>query len=361
MGISLFPRKGVSMKITKSDFGLTGAGESAHIYHLENASGAYVEITDFGARLVRLAVPDRNGHLTDVCLGFDTISSYEKDTASLGAVCGRVANRIKNGRFSLHGKNYQLAVNNGPNHLHGGIVGYGSRLWAAETTENRLVLTMHSADGDEGYPGNLTLTVTYGWSEDNELSILYEAFTDAETLLNVTNHGYFNLNGEGNGDILSHELFIDADAVTELDDSQIPTGTLLPVEDTPFDFRTMHTIGKLIDSEHEQYQKFGTYDHNFVINGDGFREAAVLQSRESGIRMTCFTDQPGLQLYMASQPVGLPGKGGKTYERRTSVCLETQHFPDAVNHDHFPSTVLLPGEMFRTKTVYHFSTFPTQG
>lgn len=345
------------MKITKSDFGLTNKGECAHKYHLENAGGAYVEITDFGARLVKLAVPDRNGSLTDVCLGFDSVESYEKDTASLGAVCGRVANRIRNGRFCLHGRTYQLAVNNGPNHLHGGIVGYGSRLWKAEMTNNRLVLSLNSADGDEGYPGSLTLTVTYGWSEDNELSILYEASADAETPLNVTNHGYFNLNGEGRGDILSHELFIDADTITELDDSQIPTGTFLPVEDTPFDFRTMHAIGRLMDSEHEQYRKFGTYDHNFVINGDGFREAAVLQSRESGIRMTCFTDQPGLQLYVAGQAIGLPGKDGKIYERRTSVCLETQHFPDAVNHDHFPSVILHPGEPFCSKTVYHFSTF----
>ncbi len=345
------------MKISKSDFGVTNTGENIQIYHLENTSGSYVEIIDFGCRLVKIVVPDREGHLTDVCLGLDTIADYEKDHASLGAVIGRVANRIKDGRFSLNGKNYQLAINNGTNHLHGGLIGYASKPWDAKVKDDKLILTMNSADGEEGYPGNLTLTVTYGWSEDNELSILYEASTDEDTPLNVTNHGYFNLNGEGNGDILSHELFIDADTITELDDSQAPTGKILSVDGTPFDFRNMHTIGKLMDSDHEQYKKFGTYDHNFIINGTGLREAAVLQSKESGIRMTCFTDQPGLQLYVANEPIPLPGKGGKRYEPHTSVCLETQHFPDSVNHDSFPTVVLHPGEAFRSKTLYHFSTF----
>lgn len=345
------------MKISKSDFGITNNGESIHIYHLENTSGAYVEIIDFGCRLVKIVVPDRQGNMTDVCLGLDTIDGYEKDNASLGAVVGRVANRIKDGRFSLNDKDYQLAINNGSNHLHGGIIGYASKPWEATVKDDKLVLTMNSADGEEGYPGNLVLSVTYGWSEDNELSILYEASTDADTLLNVTNHGYFNLNGEGSNDILSHELFIDADEITELDDTQAPTGNILSVEGTPFDFRTMHTIGKFLNSDHGQLKKFGTYDHNFIINGTGLREAAVLQSKDTGIRMTCFTDQPGVQLYVANQPFDLPGKAGKTYDKFTSVCLETQHFPDAINHDNFPSIVLKPEEPFRSKTLYHFSTF----
>lgn len=345
------------MKISKSDFGTTNTGENIHIYHLENASGAYVEIIDYGCRLVKIVVPDREGHFKDVCLGMDTIDGYEKDNASLGAVVGRVANRIKDGHFSLNGKEYQLAVNNGTNHLHGGNIGYGSKLWDSKIKDDKLVLTMESADGEEGYPGNLTLTVTYGWTEDNELSILYEASSDQDTLLNVTNHGYFNLNGEGCGDILAHELFIDADEITELDDSQAPTGSFIPVDGTPFDFRTLHPIGKLMNSECEQFKKFGTYDHNFVINGTGLREAAVLQSKESGIRMTCFTDQPGMQLYVANQAMELPGKDEKSYERRTSVCLETQHFPDAINHDNFPSIILHPNEPFRSKTLYHFSIF----
>lgn len=345
------------MKISRTDFGTTNTGENISIYHLENNSGAYVEIINFGCRLVKIVVPDRSGNMTDICLGFDSIDGYEQDNASLGAIVGRVANRIKDGHFSLNGKEYQLAVNNGTNHLHGGLIGYGSKPWEAKIKDDRLILTMHSVDGEEGYPGNLTLSVTYGWSDDNELSILYEASSDADTLFNATSHGYFNLNGAGSTDVLSHELFIDADVITELDDTQAPTGRLIPVDGTPFDFRTMHTIGKLMHSEHEQFQKFGTYDHNFVINGMGLREAAVLQSKESGIRMTCFTDQPGLQLYVANQEMALPGKDGMRYGSHTSVCLETQHFPDAINHENFPSIVLTPDEPFRSKTLYHFSTF----
>lgn len=345
------------MKISRTDFGTTNTGENISIYHLENNSGAYVEIINFGCRLVKIVVPDRSGNMTDICLGFDSIDGYEQDNASLGAIVGRVANRIKDGHFFLNGKEYQLAVNNGTNHLHGGLIGYGSKPWEAKIKDERLILTMHSVDGDEGYPGNLTLSVTYGWSDDNELSILYEASADADTLFNATSHGYFNLNGAGSTDVLSHELFIDADVITELDDTQAPTGRLIPVDGTPFDFRTMHTIGKLMHSEHEQFQKFGTYDHNFVINGMGLREAAVLQSKDSGIRMTCFTDQPGLQLYVANQEMALPGKDGMRYGSHTSVCLETQHFPDAINHENFPSIVLTPDEPFRSKTLYHFSTF----
>lgn len=345
------------MKITKSDFGTTASGENIHSFHLENASGAYVEILDFGCRLANIVVPDRNGNMTDICLGLATADDYKADSVSLGAVVGRVANRIKDGKFSLNGKDYSLAVNCGSNHLHGGLVGYDSKIWNSEIKDNRLVLTLHSADGEEGYPGNLTLSVTYGWTEDNELSIVYEAVTDQDTLLNVTNHAYFNLNGEGNGDVLSHELFIDADSITALDDSQAPTGEFVSVEGTPFDFRTIHTISKLMSLEHEQFTKFGSYDHNFVINGTGLREAAVLQSKESGIRMTCFTDQPGLQLYVPKQTVSKSGKNGSSYEKNSSVCLETQHFPDAINHDNFPSIVLKPGENFYSKTLYHFSTF----
>ena len=345
------------MRISKTAFGTTGNGENIFIYHMENASGAYVEVMNFGCRIVKIAVPDREGLLTDVCLGYDTLDSYERDTAYLGAICGRFANRIKDGRFTLNGKTYQLARNNGTNHLHGGLVGYSARVWEVSEQDDKLVFTIHSADGEEQYPGNVVLSVTYGWSEDNELSILYEASTDADTILNVTSHGYFNLNGEGTDDILSHELFIDADRITELDDSQIPTGNFLPVDGTPFDFRTMHAVGQSIDSDFEQLRKFGTYDHNFVINGTGFREAAVLQSKKTGIRMTCFTDQPGMQLYVANQALTLSGKAGKTYEKHTSICLETQHYPDSANHDNFPGVVLTPDEPFRSKTLYHFSTF----
>lgn len=348
---------GYFMKITKTNFGATNAGENVNLYHMENNSGAYVEIIDFGCRVVKIVVPDKSGNMTDVCLGYDSLGEYTTDEGSLGAVVGRVANRIKDGHFCLNGKDYQLAINNGSNHLHGGIHGFGLRVWDSKIKDDKLILTYHAKDGEEGYPGNLTLTVTYGWTEDNELSILYLADTDADTLLNVTNHAYFNLNGEGNGDVLSHELFIDADEITEFDSTQAPTGKFLTVTGTPFDFRTIHSIGKFVDSDYEQFRKFGTYDHNFVINGTGLREAAILQSKESGIRLTCFTDQPGMQLYVPGKGIEMTGKNGNSYVQNSAVCLETQHYPDSINHDNFPSIVLHAGESFRSKTLYHFSTF----
>ena len=345
------------MKVIISDFGKTSTGEAISLYHLENASGAYVEIADFGARLIKLAVPNKNGILTDVIQGLPSGELYENEFSYYGAICGRYANRIKDGRFTLNGIDYQLAINNRFNHLHGGNIGYSHRMWHAQLKNDKLIMTIESPDGDENYPGNLTLTVTYGWSEDNELSILYEASCDKDTIVNFTSHGYFNLNGEGASTVLNHELFIDADAITEVDDTQAPTGVLLPVEGTPFDFRTLHTIGKFIDSDYPQLAKFGTYDHNFAINGEGLREAAILQSKENGIRMTCFTDQPGLQIYVAPYESHLVGKYGAKYPAWGSICMETQHYPDSINHENFPNVILKAGESFRSKTVYHFSTF----
>lgn len=345
------------MKITKSEFGTTSTGEIVNLYHMENNSGAYIEIIDFGARIHKLAVPNRDGELTDVSLNVATMADYEAERSYYGSVCGRVANRICNGRFTLNNTEYQLATNNGPNHLHGGLLGYSHKVWKSTVKDDKLILTMVSPDGEENYPGNLTLTVTYSWSEDNEIGILYEAVCDQDTILNVTNHTYFNLNGEGSSTVLNHELFIDADTITPVNSHLIPTGEFLPVEDTPFDFRTLHTIGKFIDSDYPQLRNCGTYDHNFVVNGTGLREAAVLQSKESGIRVTCFTDQPGIQIYVASQESDFTGKYGEHYPRFASVCLETQHFPDSINHENFPSVVLKAEEPFRSKTLYHFSNF----
>ena len=343
------------MKIVKSDFGTTSTGEATSLFHFENANGAYMEVLDFGARIYKIVVPDKDGNLIDVCQGLTSIEDYEVERSYYGAVCGRVANRIKEGRFTLNGVDYELAVNNAPNHLHGGVIGFSHKVWSTAIADDKLVLTMESPAGEENYPGNLTLTVTYSWSEDNEIGILYEASSDTDTLLNVTNHTYFNLNGEGTESILNHELFIDADAITPVDENLIPTGELLPVEGTPFDFRTIHTIGKFIDSDHPQIAPLGTYDHNFVINGSGLREAAILQSKQSGIRVTCFTDQPGIQIYVAAGKSDYVGKFGDYYPRQTSVCLETQHFPDSINKENFPSVVLKAGETFRSKTLYHFS------
>lgn len=343
------------MKITKSEFGVTSSGETVNLFHMENNSGAYVDILDFGARIHKLVVPNHDGELTDVCLSVATMADYEADRAYYGAICGRVANRICKGKFTLNGVDYQLAINNNPNHLHGGLIGYSHKIWKSVIKDDKLILTMESPDGEENYPGNLTLSVTYSWSEDNEIGILYEATCDQDTLINVTNHAYFNLNGEGDTSILNHELFIDADTITPSDLTLIPTGELLPVEGTPFDFRTIHEIGQFIDSDYPVLANCGTYDHNFVINGTGLREAAVLQSKDSGIRVTCFTDQPGIQIYVASQESASVGKYGKHYPSFASVCLETQHFPDSINHENFPSIVLKAGEAFRSKTLYHFS------
>ena len=343
------------MKTTKTAFGTTPENQTVSLFRLENASGAYVEIMDYGCRIMSICVPDKKGNLTDVALGLEDLDTYLKDDASLGAIVGRFANRIANGRFSLNGKDYQLAINNGPNHLHGGPTGYGQRVWDGRFSDNKLIFTRTSPAGEEGYPGTLNLTITYGWSGDNELSISYEATTDADTILNLTNHAYFNLNGHGSGTVLNHELRIDADSITELNKDQVPTGNYIPVDGTPFDFRELKEIGKDIEAENEQLKIGGTYDHNFVLNGTGLREAAVLQSKESGIRMTCFTDQPGLQLYSACYTLHQKGKGGIDYAPFSSVCLETQHFPNGINIDHFPSVVLKAGETFKSQTMYHFS------
>ena len=267
------------MKTTKTAFGTTPENQTVSLFRLENASGAYVEIMDYGCRIMSICVPDKKGNLTDVALGLEDLDTYLKDDASLGAIVGRFANRIANGRFSLNGKDYQLAINNGPNHLHGGPTGYGQRVWDGRFSDNKLIFTRTSPAGEEGYPGTLNLTITYGWSEDNELSISYEATTDADTILNLTNHAYFNLNGHGSGTVLNHELRIDADSITELNKDQVPTGNYIPVDGTPFDFRELKEIGKDIEAENEQLKIGGTYDHNFVLNGTGLREAAVQRKR----------------------------------------------------------------------------------
>lgn len=327
------------MKISTSNFGTISSGECATLFHIENSSGAYVEITNFGARIVKIVVPSKTGEMINTCLTLSSAKDYEDDTTNLGAVCGRVAGRIKKGHFTLDGKEYQLALNEGRNHLHGGPSGYANKMWSAQIKNEALVLTMKSLDGDEFYPGNLTLQVTYAWSENNELSITYEAVCDQNTLLNITNHTYFTLNEEGS--VLQQELFIDADTITEIDDEKIPTGVLLSVDNTPFDFRTPHAVANYLSTNYPRHRQANTYGVNYVLNGDGFRKVASLQSRDSGIRMVCYTDQPALQVFTPSP--------------HTSICLETQHYPDAINHEHFPSIILHAEETFASKTIYHFS------
>ena len=344
------------MNITKSEYGVTDAGEAISLYRIENASGASVTVSDYGCRLISIYVPDKKGNLIDVCLGLRDCGQYLEDDASLGAVVGRCANRIADASFTLNDTNYELAVNNGPNHLHGGPTGFGQRVWHAKVADGKVIFSRVSADGEEGYPGNLTVSVTYAWSEDNELSISYEATSDKDTVFNVTNHGYFNLNGQGADTVLDHELRVDADTYTEFNNVQIPTGKILSVENTPFDFREFKKLRQDIYSTHPQFALSGTYDHNLIINGSGLREAAVLQSAQSGIRMTCFTDQPGLQVYIPCYVLHQKGKNDVDYPAFSSVCLETQHYPDSIHHPDFPSVVIKAGETFKSKTLFHFST-----
>ena len=348
--------EGGFMEITKEVFGESKEQGTVNSYTLKNSRGACVEILEYGARIRSIQVPDKNGDLRDVVFGIENLEEYEKDDSSIGAVCGRFANRIAKGLFTLNGKEYHLATNNGPNSLHGGPTGFGQRVFSGKIDGDSLVLTYISADGEEGFPGELKLTVTYRWSEDNELSIVYEATTDQDTILNVTNHAYFNLNGCDSGEVLSQKLIIDADRIAPNDDFQIPTGEWMDVEGTPFDFRKAKPIGQDINAPHPQLQAVkNTYDHCFALNGEGLREAAVLYSEESGIRMTCFTDQPALQLYVNDFLLHCRGKGGKDNVSHGACCLETQHYPDSINHPNFPTTVLKPGETFHSETIYNFS------
>lgn len=342
------------MNISKSEFGTTADGSVFSRYTLKNASGASITVTDYGCRLIHIMVPDKQGSLTDVCLNYDTGEQYLQDSLSMGAIVGRCANRIDKGRFTLNGREYQLSTNSGPHHLHGGNAGFSQHVWSTHIQDDRITFSRISPDGEEHYPGNLSVSVTYIWSEDNELFIDYEASCDQDTPFSITSHAYFNLNGQGDSDVSTHELLIEADEITELNAELIPTGTILPVDHTPFDFRALTRLGEGLKTSHPQLQITGTYDQNFVIKEDGFREAAILQSPKTGIRMTCFTDQKGMQLYvpwrMAKE---CPGEAAQRLYY--AVCLETQSFPNAVNIPDFPSMILHAGEAYHSRTMYHFS------
>ncbi|MGN0483194.1 MAG: aldose epimerase family protein [Lachnospiraceae bacterium] len=344
------------MSIKQILFGFTDQNVPLFLYRLENKYGAYVTVTNYGCRVTSLFVPDKNNRLTNVVLGFCDSASYLKDDASLGAVVGRYANRIANASFSLNGKDYTLAKNNGANHLHGGPTGFANRVWDASPKENSITFTRLSVDGEEGFPGNLKLSVTYQFTDDNTLNISYYAETDADTILNLTNHTYFNLNGEGGPLVYSHILQLNADQMTEIFPDLIPTGQLQPVEKTVFDFRVPKSLGP-ITTEDLQYQYAKTYDHNFVLSkpSQTFAPAAIIYSPTSGIELTCSTDQPGLQLYIPAGNVAEKGYHGEPYTKGSAFCLETQHYPDSIHHANFPSVVLKSGDCFSSKTSYHFS------
>lgn len=347
------------MRIEKKPFGRLPTGEPADLYILTNAKGARVAITNYGGILVSILVPDRAGALGDVVLGFDRVEDYCPNPAYLGALIGRVGNRIAHGACTLDGQALHLAANSNGHHLHGGNIGFDRKLWAAEANEDagQLVLTIHSPDGEEGYPGSLDVKVTYTLSEDDALGIHYEAVSDKDTLLNLTNHAYFNLTGEGAGTIEDHVLTILADRFTPSDSGLIPTGEIRDVTGTPFDLRHGRTLkeGLCRTSEDEQLGYGGGYDHNFCLNGDGLREVARLVSPASGRAMTTETDQKGVQFYSGNGlGGGNKGKCGHAYGARAGLCLETQNYPDAINHANFPSPILRAGEKYDTTTVYRF-------
>ena len=348
--------------LQKEYFGKLDDVRSVYRYSLLNKNGLKAQIIDFGATLVALEAPDRQGQFADVLLGYDSLQHYVNDQSYFGGIVGRYGNRIAKGRFNLNGQTYQLTINNGENHLHGGLIGFNKVLWAARevttSAEPAVKFTYLSADGEQGYPGNVTLQVTYTLTDDNELRIDYEGTTDQTTILNPTNHAYFNLSGSTDQTILGHELKIAADHYTPVDAGLITSGELAPVEGTPMDFRTAQSIGARIDDDFEQL-KFGRgYDHNWVLNDytGAVRLVATLYDPRSGRLLEVLTDQPGLQFYSGNFLDGsVVGKGGINYQFRTGLCLEAQHFPDSPNKPHFPPVTLQPGEVYRQTTIYRFS------
>jgi len=340
-------------------FGRTADGREVTLYELINANGLRAAVMDYGAILVNLEVPDRNGKLADINLGFDDFDPYIKRNPMFGAVVGRYANRIENARFVIDGVEYKITPNAGKDHIHGGNEKRFDRvMWKGEGFRNDdgagVRLTYLSKDGDEGFPGNLNCTVTYTLTNKNELKINYQATTDKPTVVNMTNHGYFNLAGAGSGDVLGHEMMINAGFYTPGDKALIPTGEILSVKGTPLDFTEPKTIGARI----EQLSETRGYDHNYVLkNSDGLLTlAARVYEPGSGRIMEVYTTQPGVQFYTANGMKNIQGKAGKVYQNHYGFCLETQHFPDSPNKPHFPSTVLRPGEKYDTTTVFKFST-----
>ena len=353
--------------ITVKSFGQLPDGRQTHLYTLENASGFRADISDLGGVVVNLLVPDKAGQLADVSLGFDNAAQYLKESPFFGALIGRYGNRIAHGKFTLDGKTYSLATNNSPGgipcSLHGGLVGFDKVVWQARPTivdgNPTLVLNYLSRDGEEGYPGNLSVEVTYTVTPKNELRIDYKATTDKATPVNLTNHTYFNLRGEGNGTILDHVLTMHASKTTPVNAGLIPTGEIVPVAGTPLDFTQPHAIGERIDANNEQLKFGGGYDHNWVLDNQSGKLAlaATVHEPKSGRFMEVLTTEPGLQFYSGNFLDGtLTGKSGKKYPFRSGLCLETQHYPDSPNHDNFPSTILRPGETLRSTTIYRFST-----
>jgi len=354
----------IGSTVTKTTTKAMFQGKPIEMATLKNTHGMEVQAISYGAIITSLKVPDRTGKVADVVLGFDQPNAYLADPPPpyFGAIVGRYGNRIARGQFAIGGKTYKLATNNGPNHLHGGNRGFDKVLWDMSTKQtaqgSSVVFIRTSPDGEEGYPGKLHVTVTYTLTEKNELIVDYRATTDKATPVNLTQHSYFNMAGEGSGDILGQQLTINADRYTPVDDTLIPTGELAPVQGTPFDFRQATAIGARINADNAQLKAGKGYDHNWVLNrkGAGLEFAARLADPKSGRTLDISTSEPGLQFYSGNFLDGtIKGKGGHVYAHRTGLCLETQHYPDSPNHKNFPSTILQPGKVYTSKTVLTFT------
>ena len=347
------------LTVNRAPFGTTKAGKPVESFTLKNANGIELTAISYGGIITSLKTPDKAGKIADIVLGFNNMAGYETPPPYFGAIIGRYGNRIAKGRFTIDGKEYKLATNNGPNHLHGGNVGFDKVIWKAEPIagRNAIAFSYTSPDGDEGYPGALTMRVTYELTDKNELIVEYNATTTKTTPVNLTQHSYFNLAGEGNGDILGHELMLNADRYTPVSDALIPTGQLAPVQGTPFDFRKSTAIGARINNDDVQLKNGQGYDHNWVINrtGPGLQLAARVVEPKSGRTLEVSTTEPGIQFYAGNFLDGkLTGKSGKPYPRRSGFCLETQHYPDSPNQPSFPTTLLKPGQTYSSKTVFTF-------
>jgi len=352
---------GSAHMVKKDLFGKTRDGQAVELYTLTNALGMEVRAMTYGGIIVSIKVPDRTGKADDIALGFDSLEGYLAGHPYFGALIGRYGNRIGQARFSLDGVEYKLAVNNGPNGLHGGLKGFDKVVWQAESFDKKdsvgVIFSYTSADGEEGYPGNLKVQVTYTLTDKNELIFDYHATTDKATPVNLTNHTYFNLAGAGRRDVLGHDIMINADSTTPVDATLIPTGEIRSVTGTPFDFREATPIGQRIEADDEQIKFGGGYDHNFVLNrkGDGLSLAARVREASTGRVLEAYTTEPGVQFYTGNFLDGTKtGKGGHAYKRRFGFCLETQHFPDSPNKPGFPSTILRPGKIYASRTMYKF-------
>lgn len=352
-------KKEIEMPYSKSDFEGVVDGKTTRMFTMENENGMVITLTNYGAKIVSIYAPDKNGNFADVLLGFNSLADYQQYGASHGAVVGPFANRIANAQFTIEGETFQLPVNNGEACLHSGPDSWYRKVWDYEKNGNVTTFVLESPDGDFGFPGNKKAKVTYTLTDDNELKIDYEVTTDKPTHINLTNHSYFNLRGEGNGDILNHMLVINADKSTPvIDASMIPTGEIVDIRGTVLDFTSLHSIGERIDTDHQQLQFASGYDFNYVINKevDELAFAASAYEPESGRYMEVFTTEPGVQLYTGNHLTGTEiGNSGKPYGPRTGFCLETQHFPDSPNQPAFPSTLLNPGDVYASTTIFKFS------